>query len=570
MDLFVPHSILAAHNGYLVALMLICLMQYLLHADRMERLRKKMAGDARKLLGLQNEVSSLQKDRAQIRFEHQIFEEFIVQPNFDEAMKLLLKRFIPRPEKGFGAWLEKRDDVFIWSHFRGLSSHELMSIPLAQDWSRDLDHREFHILDESDARHSFLYNYIPAADRRRLKQLFIFPVRHNQEITGLMITTSLYPAGMALERRLSLALRLLNGMEGHFHQSQELRMQQTQLKTTQEVLELRDISDRFGNDVRELVDQYLSALVRQVGGDRAFIAFSREDQFREVRSIQRVGEKPNDEQRDKWDRDERHLIKIAAHRGHNIVLDPAEMDIYGFSGPLKNVMSISMNPRQGTHGLMCLMRHQELAFTEDEKRHIEWAGEYLSEILRKSLDQATMEMLATCDSLTGLLNRRVFQEKLNGEMVKAESRSKPCSLMMIDLDHFKSINDTFGHQMGDEVLRRVADMVRETLESEEMLHKVLAARYGGEEMAAILPRLETREAWKVGEKLRQNIATLDLEFKGMSCPVTASIGISSYPEQADESDELIEFADKALYRAKAEGRNQVCVFSPTEDLLLEN
>lgn len=570
MDLLVPHPVIAAHNGYLVALILICLIQYLLHADRMERLRKKMAGDARKLLGLQNEVSSLQKDRAQIRFEHQIFEEFIAQPNFDEAMKLLLKRFIPRPEKEFGAWLEKRDDVFIWSHFRGLSSHELMSIPLAEDWSRDLDHREFHILDESDAKHSFLYNSIPSSDRRRLKQLFIFPVRHNQEITGLMITTSLYPAGMAIERRLSLALRLLNGLEAHFHHSQELRHQQTQLKTTQEVLKLRDISDRFGNDVRELVEHYLSALIRQVRSDRAFLSFSREDQFREVRGIQRAGQKPNDEQRDQWERDERQLIKIATHRRENILLDPAELDIYGFSDPLKNVIMISINPREGTHGLMCLLRHTVTPFSEEEKHHIEWAGEYLSEILRRSLDQVTMEMLATCDPLTGLLNRRAFEQTLDNELAKADARSQPCSLMMIDLDHFKSINDTFGHQMGDEVLRRVSEIIRSTLESEETLNEVLAARYGGEEIAAIIPRLGIQEAMQVGENLRKNIAELDLEFRGMSCPVTASIGISCYPQQARQADEVIGFADKALYRAKSEGRNQVCVFSPTEDLQLEN
>ncbi|MDG2388877.1 MAG: GGDEF domain-containing protein [Planctomycetaceae bacterium] len=562
--------LLAAHNGYLVALMLICLMQYLLHADRMERLRKKMAGDARKLLGLQNEVSSLQKDRAQIRFEHQIFEEFIAQPNFDEAMKLLLTRFIPRPAKGFGAWLEKRDDVFIWSHFRGLSSQELLSIPLSKDWFREFDHREFQILDESDVKHSFLYNYIPSADRRRLKQLFVFPVRHNHEITGLLITTSLYPAGMALERRLSLALRILNGLEGHFHHSQELRLQQNQLKTTREVLELRDISDRHGSSVRELVDEYLSCLIRQIGMDRAFVAFSREEHYREVRSIQRVGSKPNDQQREDWDTDEKHLIKIAAHRGRSMVLDPDELDIYGLSEPLRHVIIIPLSPREGSYGMMCLMRHQTKPLSEAERRHTEWAGEYLSEILRRTLDQATMEMLATCDSLTGLLNRRMFEEKLDAELVKAKARSTPCSLLMIDLDHFKSINDTFGHQMGDEVLRRVAEVLKKTLDEAESVPKVLVARYGGEEMAAILPRLGTQEAARVAESVRSSIESLELEFRGIACPVTSSIGVATYPDQASRAEEVIEHADKALYRAKAKRRNQVCLFSPGEDILLEN
>lgn len=112
MTSFIFSPLLAVHNGYLVALILICLLQFLIHVIRVKRLRRKMAEDADKLRTLQREVSSLQKDRAQIRFEHQIFEEFIVQPNFEEAMKLLLKRSLPVPGQGFGAWLENGKTPF--------------------------------------------------------------------------------------------------------------------------------------------------------------------------------------------------------------------------------------------------------------------------------------------------------------------------------------------------------------------------------------------------------------------------------------------------------------------------
>ncbi|MBD3674724.1 MAG: GGDEF domain-containing protein [Planctomycetaceae bacterium] len=570
MTPFIFSPLLAVQNGYLLALILICLLQFLIHVMRVKRLRRKMAEDADKLRTLQREVSSLQKDRAQIRFEHQIFEEFIVQPNFEEAMKLLLKRSLPVPGQGFGAWLEKRKETFLWSHFRGLPEDELKPIPVTEDWSQEFGRREFHLLQQDEIEKSILYNYLPESARERLKQLFVFPVKHQQEITGLMITTALYPAGMTLEGRVSLALRLLNGLERHFRHSQELRIQQTELKTKQEVLELRDLADRYANNVRELVDQYLSCLARQLECDRGLIAFSNDDNFQNIRAIQRVGIKPDEGQQEKWDRDEGHLIRIAAHRKRRLILDPAELDIYGFSGPLKNVILIPMIPRQGTYGVMCLMRHEETAFSEEERHHSEWAGDYLNETLRRSLDQATMEILATCDPLTGLLNRRAFQEKLDKELIKADDRSEPCSLVMVDLDHFKKINDTFGHLMGDQVLRRVAKTMKLTLENEERLQKVLAARYGGEELAVILPRLEGREAMRVGEKLRAQIAALELEFHGKPCPVTASIGVSCYPDQASGAEEAIAFADKALYRAKSAGRNQVCLFSPTEDLLLEN
>jgi GGDEF domain-containing protein len=465
----------------------LCLAQFVIYRLRLERVRKKMASDSRRLLGLLSEVSSLQQDRAQTRFENRIFEEFISQPNLDLAMKLLIERSVSSEKDGFGAWLERQDNVLLWRQFQNLSSGELTSIPLGGERLGELQQSDFQVISAEDLRHHFLYDYLPVADRRRVKNLYVFPVRHKNELTGVFLTTSLYPAEMVLERRISLALRLLHGLESHFHHSQVLRVQESQLKNTRELLELRDITDSHRNSVKELVEMFLACLTRQTRCARSMIVFSRDSQFREIRSVQRVGLRPDDESREAWERDERRLLRIAAHRQSRLVLDAEELELYGLGEPLRSVVVVPLRPKEGTHGMLCLFRHESESFSEDDLRHIEWAAGYLGETLRRSLDLATMEMQASVDPLTGLLNRRVFQEKLSTELQRAVADGTPCSLLLLDLDHFKLVNDELGHLAGDQVLKSVAEVIPATLRTIENLPKSHVARYGGEELAVILP-----------------------------------------------------------------------------------
>jgi diguanylate cyclase (GGDEF)-like protein len=554
-----------SNDGVMLSLLLtvlvICIAQFVLYQHRLEQVRKKMANDSRRLLGLQAEVSTLQKDRVQSKFENQIFEEFISQPNLDYAMKLLLTRYVPNEADGFGAWLEKQGNVFLWRQFRGLSTNELTTIPINEEWLTEFQQLDFQIIYEDELRHHFVFESLPAADRRRVKQLYVFPVRHQKELTGFFMTTSLYPTEMALERKISLALRLLNGLESHFHHSQILRVQESQLKTTREVLELRDITDAHRNSVKDLVELFLNCLTQQTRCARSMIVFSRDPQFREIRSIQRAGVRPDDSQRERWERDEIRLLRIAAHRQSHIALDSEELELYGLGNPLKNVVVAPLRPREGTYGMLCLFRHTSEQFTEDDLRHIDWASSYLGETLRRSLDTATLEMQATCDPLTGLLNRRVFQEKLKHELEQAKVKSGECSLLLLDLDHFKAVNDEFGHLAGDLVLKRVASTILRTLNEAEEVNRSHTARYGGEELAAILPDTPPENAVAIAERIREAVSALDLEFEGVKCSVTTSVGVASFPAFGEDTDRLFQSADQALYQAKQSGRNRVCLAS---------
>ncbi len=166
--------------------------------------------------------------------------------------------------------------------------------------------------------------------------------------------------------------------------------------------------------------------------------------------------------------------------------------------------------------------------------------------------------LAVFDGLTNLHIHRYFQAWLEKEFAKSKRYGSPLSLILLDIDHFKKFNDTYGHQIGDLVLMSVAKVLKETAREVD-----LVARYGGEEFAAVLPETDEEGAKIFAERLRRNVEENEVHAKGKALKVTISLGIAdAHLSRAATKDELINFADQALYRAKAEGRNRWCVYRP--------
>jgi diguanylate cyclase len=158
------------------------------------------------------------------------------------------------------------------------------------------------------------------------------------------------------------------------------------------------------------------------------------------------------------------------------------------------------------------------------------------------------------DGLTGVFNRRFFESKINEEFSRHKRYSRPFVLIMCDIDYFKSVNDTYGHQCGDEVLKVVASTIQMIIRGTDIL-----ARYGGEEFCCLLPEAEIDEAHAIAERLRQAIAELVVSYKGQEVSVTASLGISAISDGVETSEMLVTMADDALYEAKRTGRNRVVV-----------
>jgi two-component system cell cycle response regulator len=206
--------------------------------------------------------------------------------------------------------------------------------------------------------------------------------------------------------------------------------------------------------------------------------------------------------------------------------------------------------------LVCGSRSPD-ALPEAAQKELAMLALQAAEALVRTRLYAQAERLATTDGLTGLLNRRTFNAQLHGRLREAERYQRPLSLILIDVDHFKQVNDGYGHPAGDAVLRSVADLLtRQARETD------IVARYGGEEMALILPETDARGALAIAERIRKSVGGAHHRSEQGNLRVTISAGISTWPGGGESGEELLEAADKALYRAKQAGRNRVFAANP--------
>ena len=188
------------------------------------------------------------------------------------------------------------------------------------------------------------------------------------------------------------------------------------------------------------------------------------------------------------------------------------------------------------------------------KEHV--IGHLLARVIRHSIARQHQlriaQTQALTDSLTGIGNRRAFDLELTRRLIEFRRYGAGCCVMLLDLDHFKAVNDRYGHDTGDEVLQGIAGVLRRTLRETD-----LAARYGGEEFGVILPRTPVTEAYEVAECLRQTVAHAEWSIQCDALRVTTSAGLAE-ARPADDESSLLRRADKSLYAAKRTGRNRCC------------
>jgi diguanylate cyclase (GGDEF)-like protein len=207
------------------------------------------------------------------------------------------------------------------------------------------------------------------------------------------------------------------------------------------------------------------------------------------------------------------------------------------------------------------LKSAELAELADTMNKMAAALQYERENLEQVVAERTRELqelnarlerLAVTDGLTGVYNHRRFQEAINAELLRSERHKRPMGVLMIDVDFFKKVNDAMGHPAGDELLRRLAEVLSADLRQTDLI-----ARYGGEEFAVVLPETTKSEALQVGERMR--LAVEEKLNRGTPWPtkVTVSVGVATYPEDGKTPEQLISAADQAMYVAKRQGRNRV-------------
>jgi diguanylate cyclase (GGDEF)-like protein len=205
-------------------------------------------------------------------------------------------------------------------------------------------------------------------------------------------------------------------------------------------------------------------------------------------------------------------------------------------------------------GVLALYRSLDRALGKDQVQALFASANHLALALKNAALFHQVKSRADHDGLTRIHNRRAFDERLVEEMRRHQRYRQPMSLLMLDIDHFKVVNDTYGHLAGDQVLREVGRLLSETLRSTDF-----TARYGGEEFVVILPQTAEEQAHLLAERLRGQIAAAEFTYNGQPFSITVSIGVASLqPGALAKRKTLLEKADQALYQAKHLGRNQVC------------
>jgi diguanylate cyclase (GGDEF)-like protein len=240
-------------------------------------------------------------------------------------------------------------------------------------------------------------------------------------------------------------------------------------------------------------------------------------------------------------------------------LDVAKVPIFDAATRLRGLASLKVIPlrtAQNVLGTVVLGSRRAGAYGPEAVRQLEVVAMQAAEsIYRARLFEQT-ERLATTDGLTGLLNHRTFQGRLDEHLAYAQRYAKKLSVILCDIDHFKSVNDTYGHPAGDLVLKAVARTIAKEARATD-----LVARYGGEEFAVVMPETDAAGALVIAERIRERVGQLALDTEQGQLRVTLSLGVATFPEDAAKKGALVERADACLYQAKRGGRNRTVAAS---------
>ncbi|MGE5707765.1 MAG: diguanylate cyclase [Bacteroidota bacterium] len=257
------------------------------------------------------------------------------------------------------------------------------------------------------------------------------------------------------------------------------------------------------------------------------------------------------------------IIGQVAQQNQALLIDGASAQLppEAFLERYQSLLAVPILSEDRVLGVITLLHREQKAFTQADQRLLTILASQAAVAIKNAKLYHATQQLAITDGLTGVYNRRYFQRQLEAELQRAPRYGYPIALIILDVDYFKRFNDTHGHLLGDQILRSLAQILRESVRETD-----LVARYGGEEFAVILPETNAEQAVEVAERIRKNVA--EHSFWGRAhapVSVTVSIGIAANPTANLSAEELIGQADAALYHAKQTGRDRICCTSNKGD-----
>ncbi len=389
-----------------------------------------------------------------------------------------------------------------------------------------------------------------------------------REVVGILIIDSMDKNIFGEKEKLivSLISDRISEIIDRFQLSEQAKL------STQELNSFYEFTQKLNstNSVDDVMDHIVDTLGRVLEAD--FVGISLFNEEDGVNILKRISEK-----------DKNHLegseipytdtLSWLVHEGKNyfnaddLSARTKYRSIFGkeidFALGVKNIKSVLIYPiiekipqeqdkEAAVLGSVVIARKEKFPFNESEIGIAKIICSESAKFIKTNLDYQHVKELAVRDGLTGLYNYRHFQEMLSYTVAHSDRYDEKASLVLIDVDDLKYVNDTYGHQAGDSVLSFVGKVLVESLRKTDV-----SARYGGDEFAVILPNTNKRGSLIVAQKIKNSIKNMPFRFKGEEFEITLSIGIATYPENAPDNETLIEKADRALYESKEQGKDKV-------------
>ena len=236
---------------------------------------------------------------------------------------------------------------------------------------------------------------------------------------------------------------------------------------------------------------------------------------------------------------------------------------FGSIIPIEDINSLLCAPlkyKEGTIGVINIVNKKDKQlFNENDLRLLTLIGTQAA----TTIENNKLYELSITDGMTHLFVHRYFQARLSEEILRARRYGINVSLIMIDIDNFKKFNDTYGHQVGDNVIQIVASTIKDTIRT----GIDIPCRYGGEELCIILPETKSEDAFLSAERIRKNIAEASLPHSSGNLHITVSLGVAAYPTHAKDKETLIKASDNAMYASKQTGKNRTTI---AEEIVTEN
>ncbi len=226
---------------------------------------------------------------------------------------------------------------------------------------------------------------------------------------------------------------------------------------------------------------------------------------------------------------------------------------FGSPDRIRALIAVPMRLGEDVIGMLSAQSYQPYEYSEEDQKMLEMLAAHAAIAIHNMRLFSRIQYLATVDSLTEVYNRRFFFENANREFARFKRYQHPLSIIMLDLDNYKVINDTFGHVTGDLALKAVAQFIQENIRESDVL-----GRYGGDEFSLLLPETDLPKALEIAERLRQSVEANEFRTNNVTLKITISIGVASTNDQVTDLAQLLLSADMALYDAKSAGRNCVC------------